>query len=127
MALFRKLPIAVRNTPVDIVRHAKAAVLADLNQGQFPDGHWDMAAALEILEFIHDADWLLSRLRRAADRLILTYQPFSEGAEDGVSSRRAAGFVNDYTKPDLHALLQNAVWSIDRMQAAAARTLIVAQ
>ena len=60
-------------TPVDLVRYADATVLADLNDNQFPDGNWDCALALELLEHIHDVPALLSRIRAAAGTFICTY------------------------------------------------------
>ena len=58
--------------PVDLVRYADATMLADLNDNQFPDGYWDCALALELLEHIHDVPALLSRIRPAAGTSICT-------------------------------------------------------
>lgn len=107
MALFRKMPMAVTYTPVDLVRYSQATVLADLNQAQFPEGHWDCAVLLETVEFIHDAAWLLHMIKSAADHLIMTYRgPTGPDTAD----RRSAGYVNDFTDGQLRQLLRAAGW-----------------
>jgi len=126
MELFRALPISVRYTPLDLVRYSKVTVLADLNQGHFPDGHWDFATVLEVLEFIHDAPELLHRLRNAADRLILTYRTRPEGRPNELKSRRQAGFVNDFTADELRDLLQTAEWQIEELRTDGNITLVLA-
>ena len=109
MALFGKLPIAVKYDPLDLFRLAKATIVADLNDGGFPNGHWDTIVALDILEFLHDVPGLLSRSRRAADRLILSYRRHSG---ESLAGRRAAGYFNDFSEDGLRRMLGGAGWKI---------------
>jgi FkbM family methyltransferase len=127
MALFRKLPISVRYTPLDFVRFAKATVLADLNRGQFPDGHWDTAALLAVLEYIHDPEALLRRIRAAADRLILCSDLAAENADAAaLARRRAAGYVHDLTEAALRRRLADAGWTIETARPSEAGFIIAA-
>ena len=71
MELFRKLPIAVKYTPLDIVRFSNDTIIADLNQNQFPAGYWDMGTLLGVLEYIHDGLGLLKNLRSALENSTL--------------------------------------------------------
>ena len=124
MALFSKMPIAVAYTPLDLVRYSNATVLADLNQAQFPDGHWDCAVLLETLEFIHDAAWLLKTIKKAADNLIMTYRVPTGTA---MSARRRAGYFNDFTAKQLRQLLESTGWRDIELQTAAPYTILSAK
>jgi len=66
MAMALRLKVGSQYTPVDIIRYAAATVLVDLNDDQFPEGKWDFALALELLEYIHDVPKLLARLAELA-------------------------------------------------------------
>ena len=124
MALFSKMPIAVAYTPLDLVRYSDATVLADLNQAQFPGGHWDYAVLLETLEFIHDPAWLMQTVKKAADHLIMTYR-----VPDGTAMavRRTAGYFNDFTAEQLRELLEAAGWMEIELQTAAPYTIVTAK
>ncbi len=112
MALFRKLPISVKYTPLDIVRFSKNTVIADLNQNQFPRGYWDMATLLGVLEYIHDVDRLLARLRKSAGRLYITYHGVPSNLSCDHEDRRACGYVNDHSEKELVAKLSSTGWEI---------------
>ena len=124
MALFGKMPIAVTYTPVDLVRYSSATVLADLNQGQFPHGHWDCAVLLETLEFIHDVAWLLKTIKASAGHLIMTYRAL---ARQEITFRRSAGYFNDFTVEQLCRLLEAAGWVDIELKAADPYTIVSAR
>ncbi|MDA0655824.1 MAG: FkbM family methyltransferase [Proteobacteria bacterium] len=123
MRLFQKMPMAVRYTPLDLFRYAKATILADLNQNQFPEGHWSFASILETLEFIHDAPSLLRRVKASADHLILTYR-VAEGAD--MAARRASGYVNDYSAEEFLSLISKTGWTLDECRHTGPYTVILA-
>jgi len=112
MRLFQKLPIAVKYTPLDIVRFSKKTVIADLNQNQFPRGHWDMATLLGVLEYVHDVDCLFARLRTSVDHLYITYHGVPLRLSCDHEDRRASGYVNDHSEEELVAKLVSASWEI---------------
>ena len=112
MELFRKIPIAVKYTPLDIVRFSKNTVIADLNQNQFPIGRWDMATLLGVLEYIHDVDRLFERLRSSSGRLYIVYHCVPVGVSRDHEDRRASGYVNDHSEKELVAKLISASWEI---------------
>ena len=112
MELFRKLPIAVKYTPLDLVRFSKNTVIADLNQNQFPKGRWDMATLLGVIEYIHDVDRLFARLRLSVGRLYITYHGLSSRLSCDHEDRRGLGYVNDHSEQELVAKLLSARWEI---------------
>ena len=112
MTLFQKLPIAVKYTPLDIVRFSKNTIIADLNQNQFPRGHWDMATLLGVLEYIHDVDRLFARLRTSVRQLYIVYHSVPSRVSCDHEDRRASGYVNDYSEKELVAKLVSASWEI---------------
>jgi FkbM family methyltransferase len=108
MAPIGHLDPGVAYTPLDLLRFAETTVVCDLNDGQFPDGAWDCALALELLEYIHDLAALLVRTRKAAAHLILTYRCSAGG---GGEARRAAGYFNDLDLEALKKLLAETGWT----------------
>lgn len=123
MAVLSRLSMSTRYTPVDLVRYSKATVLCDLNDGQFPEGTWDCALALALLEHIHDIPALLRRIRNAAKRLIVTYETvetLSDAAE-----RRQRGYFNDYDSATLRAIFEATGWQVTRLEGHGAETLFV--
>ena len=112
MRLFQKLPIAVKYTPLDIVRFSKNTVIADLNQNQFPRGHWDMATLLGVLEYVHDVDCLFARLRTSVGHLYIIYHGVPLRLSCDHEDRRASGYVNDHSEEELVAKLVSASWEI---------------
>src|SRR4030095_12499288 len=59
--------------PADVVRLSDRTILTDLNRGGFPDGQFDVVAALGVLEFVHDAAAVLTTARDRAGLMIATY------------------------------------------------------
>jgi FkbM family methyltransferase len=100
-------------TPLDLIRYASATIVADLNQDGFPDGEWDCALALELLEHIHDVPALLANIHASCSLLICTYECVNNGDDTSeVQKRRERGFFNDYDQEDLHQMLQSAGWRV---------------
>ena len=97
-------------TPVDLIRYASATVLADLNEGDFPDGEWDCALALALLEHVHDVPALLNKIRAASDRLICTYEGVEEIGD--IAERRALGYFNDFDRDALQKMFTAAGWRV---------------
>jgi FkbM family methyltransferase len=110
MPIVTKMKTGTAYTPVDLIRYAKATVVMDLNDGHFPDGAWDCALALELLEHIHDVPALLARCRASCKRLIATYRSVEE--LDDRTRRRQQGFFNDFDRAALQAKLRAAGWQV---------------
>lgn len=106
MKIAAHLRMGSRYTPVDLVRYASSTVLADLNDGRFPEGQWDCALALALFEHVHDVPALLARIRLAAKRLICVYECVEEVGD--IALRRERGYFNDLDRPALQAKLQAA-------------------
>ena len=127
MELFRKLPIAVKYTPLDIVRFSNDTIIADLNQNQFPAGYWDMGTLLGVLEYIHDGLGLLKNLRSALGKLYIIYDIVSCDTVTNIEERRSCGYVNDYSVTNLSALLKEANWDITSIKNSNDQVLVSAQ
>ncbi len=110
-------------TPVDLIRYADATVLVDLNEGQFPEGEWDCALALELLEYIHDIPALLVHISRVTARLVCTYRCAEEGTDP--ASRRAKGYFNDFDRGTIEAMLNDTGWRMGEVESHDPYTLFV--
>lgn len=110
MALRTMLPQGCRYTPADLVARSEDTILVDLNQGQFPDGKFDVAVLLNVLEFVHEPAKLLAKCRQAAGTLVLSYHVDGGGDK---RARRESGYFNDLSESQLQAMLKQAGWRVD--------------
>ena len=85
-------------------------MLADLNDNGFPEGKWDCALALALLEHIHDVPALLTKVRSSCQRLICIYVCQEDVGE--VEVRRANGFFNDFSRAELRGFFEAAGWRV---------------
>lgn len=108
MALPKVLPPGCDYQPHDLFQATAQTNVADLNQGQFPTGEYDIVVALEVFEFIHNLEAVLKLCANVTKRLILTYRV---NVTD-IPTRRSLGFVHDYDKPALTNLLKSAGWRV---------------
>lgn len=110
MALRDRLPAGCRYVPADLIARGEDTVLLDLNQGQFPDGEFDVVALLDVIDYLHAPGAVLAKCRQAAPTLILSCHPHAGG---DVRARRQRGFFSDLTERDLETALQQAGWRVD--------------
>jgi FkbM family methyltransferase len=122
MALKALLPPGCRYTPADLLARSADCQVVDLNQRHFPRGAYDCVVLLEVLEYLHDAPWLLQRCRQAAPRLIFTYHV--RGPES-VEDRRQRGWFSDLDADELCALLGKAGWRMHSESALGEARLLV--
>lgn len=78
MALRGALAPGCRYRPADLVAFAPETVVVDLNDGQFPDGTFDVAVLLDVVEFLHDPRATLAAAAKVASRLVMSYRLASE-------------------------------------------------
>jgi hypothetical protein len=123
-ALRTALPPGCSYMSADLIARSDACQIVDLNQGQFPGGHYDVATLLEVLEYLHDPSTVLQQCRAAADHLVLIYTPFA-GPDAQIIARRQRGFVNDLSQGELETLLHQAGWSVKQRQGIADAVLLV--
>ncbi|MGH6954819.1 MAG: FkbM family methyltransferase [Alphaproteobacteria bacterium] len=100
-------PPGVRYIPADLIARDPAAIVVDLNSGDFPPDRYDGVVMLEVLEYLHDPQAVLARTRGAAPRLLLSYRVHGGG---DTPERRAEGLFNDFTREEVVALLGEADW-----------------
>ncbi len=120
MALRHAIAPGCRYQPADLLAFAPETLVVDLNDGQFPDGAFDVAVFLDVVEFLHDPRATLAAAANAAERLIMSYRLVAAGSAapngDGAwrERRRGRGFFNDFADKTLLALLDAAGWSLDQ-------------
>ncbi len=121
MALRRLLPTGCRYRPADLLPFDAETIVVDFNQGQFPAGAYDIAVALDLLEFIHEPRAWLTRVGAAAPRLLLSYRPATGGDE---AARREQGYFHDLSADDLAGLVTSAGFVVSDRDMAGERLLL---
>ena len=91
------------------MRLSDRTILTDLNRGGFPDGQFDVVAALGVLEFVHDAAAVLTTARDRAGLMIATYCAKNT---DNLDTRLERGYVNDFTRDEFVRACQKSGWQI---------------
>ncbi len=122
MALARVLAPDCRYQPADLVGFSQDTQIVDLNDGGFPEGAYDVAVFLDVLEFLHDPAAVLRAAATVTGRLIVSYRIVGaagtganadSGGSAGKDGRRSLGFFNDFGEAEVLALLEAAGWSVD--------------
>jgi len=117
MELRRRLPLGASYRPADLVAWSGDCELVDLNFGPFPAGHYpdrhyEVIAALGLLEYLHDPAALIATSRASAYRLIVTYPVVESGLP--IVARRGHGWMNDFDLAGFEGLLTGAGWRISQ-------------
>jgi hypothetical protein len=108
-ALSRHIPDSCSYTPADLVRRSDRTIVADVNRGEFPDGDYDVVAALGLFEYVHNVKGLLATIHQRAPMLVTSYCTSTTSDPD---TRLERGFVNDYTLNHFVDLCQSAGWVV---------------
>ncbi|MCU0838603.1 MAG: class I SAM-dependent methyltransferase [Rhodospirillales bacterium] len=121
MALRRLLPTGCRYHPVDLLPFDAETIVVDFNQGQFPAGSYDIAVALDLVEFVHEPRAWLTRVGEAVPRLLVSYRP-ATGADE--TARREQGYFHDLRTDDWVALVGSAGFVVSEREMAGERLLL---
>ena len=108
-ALARYIPESCTYTPADLVRRSERTVVADVNRGEFPDGDFDVIAALGLFEYVHDVKKLLIKIHQRVPMLVTSY---CTRTADDPETRLERGFVNEYSLNELVDLCQSVGWVV---------------
>jgi hypothetical protein len=108
-ALSRYIPDSCSYTPADLVQRSTRTIVADVNRGEFPDGEYDVIAALGLFEYVHDVRRLLATIHQRAPMLVTSYCVRTTTQPE---PRLERGFVNDYTLNQFVDLCQSAGWVV---------------
>ena len=93
-----------RYTPSDIVDRGPGTLICDLNADLPPDfGRHDVAIFSGVLEYLNDVPALISCLYQHTDQIIASYA----ATESNKRSRRARGWVNDFSSRDFVKIFEN--------------------
>jgi len=95
--------------PSDVIARTNDTLVADLNQHQFPSGNFDAVVALGVLEYIHDLEWLLARMREASPVAIVSYSASRDGL---LAPRLGLGWMNHLALPDVYRLIGSVGWTV---------------
>ena len=109
MALAKVLAPECTYVPADLVARSDDCHVVDVNQGQFPQGRYDVVTLLEVLEYVHDIPPLLERVGSCAERLICSYHV---RGHETANERRQHGWFNDFSDGDIARMLAQARWRI---------------
>jgi FkbM family methyltransferase len=112
MALRRRMPLGSHYQPADLVAWSADCLTLDLNRGIFPDGKYDVIAALGLLEYLQHPAAILAAPRAASYRMIVTYPPYDRAMP--IAARRGFGWLNDIDLAGFESLLVGAGWRIAR-------------
>ena len=110
MELRRRMPLGAHYQPADLVAWSADCQTVDLNYGPFPAGHYEVIAALGLLEYLQDPAALIAAARSAAYRLIVTYP--IEDSRLPIPARRGYGWMNDIDLAGFESMLVGAGWRI---------------
>lgn len=113
MELGNFLPPGCTYIPADIVSRCEGCLVADLNAGVFPEIEADCTTILGVLEYLHRPEQTLREAAEHAKRLIFSYVTFWHGSTE---YRRGMGWVNDFRRADLDAMLTVSGWKIEAAQ-----------
>ena len=106
MALERFLPTGCSYQPCDLAARDARTIVCDFNAGEFPtDVACDIVSVLGVLEYIYDAPAFLAKLAALNRPVVMSY---CMAGERGPADRRALGWVNDFAREQLGALLAAA-------------------
>lgn len=103
------IPESCSYTPLDIVARTRDTIVADLNQGHYPDADFDVVVALYLLEFLHEPEKFLKWAMDAGKQLLLAYAPAQKGSAE---KRRRMGYFNDLNISELEKMLDKCGWKI---------------
>jgi hypothetical protein len=108
-ALARHIPESCVYVPADLVQRSARTQLVDVNRGQFPEGDFDVIAALGLCEYVHNVRLLLAKIHQRAPMLVTSY---CTRTTDDPETRLERGFVNDYSLNEFVDLCQAAGWVV---------------
>ncbi len=113
MVLRGLLPAGCKYTPSDVVGRGPGTLVIDLNARELPaiPPH-DVAVFSGVLEYIFDVPRLIKHLSQSVDCIIASYAVADLCPQS--STRRASGWVNDFTARELEDLFGRAGFQTDR-------------
>ena len=114
MQLKSLLPENCTYTPADQVKWTDEVVKIDLDQQEFPPGHFDCVVILGVLEYLQAPAFPITRAAESSAKLITTYcHPLPD---TDIARRRQNGWVNDLSEAELTALFIAAGWTLSHSE-----------
>jgi hypothetical protein len=111
MALEGHLHRKTKYVPIDVCRRDDRTVVCDFNKEPIPETGADVAACLDILEYIFDPQQFMQAIVSHYPRCVVSYGVAD--AAGSTESRRAKAWVNDLTRADIENLFVACGWKID--------------
>ena len=114
MILREFLPEACQYTPSDLVDRGQGTFVCDLNVPKLPSfPKHDVAVFSAVLEYVNDVPRLISHLCRVVDVVIASYAVTDWNVS--VVTRRAAGWVNDYSSREFENIFLKCGFHPDKI------------
>lgn len=108
LALGKHLPEGCRYQPADLRAWTDEVIAIDLDDGDFPDGEYDVIAMLGVFEYLRDPADVCERAARHADRLVTSF--CHPRPDHDPTVRRARGWINAHGERQFAAMLNQAGW-----------------
>ena len=107
------LPKGCDYTPTDLVDRGEGTIVCDLNGTSLPEPRpYDVAVFSGVLEYVVDVPRLISHLSKSVEVIIASYVV----AQSNRVSRRAHGWVIDYTSAQFVEVFENARFCCDHSE-----------
>jgi hypothetical protein len=115
--LRRYLYEGCKYVPSDYLDRGNGTLVCDLNKGEFPEGRYDYVVTLGVVEYVHDVDWMFSRIYGVGKYYILTYNVIRDEDEgDAILIQRVNryGWRNAFSRAELVRKLESAGWKVKK-------------
>ncbi len=114
MILREELPKDCSYTPVDLWQRHPDIIVANLNEGEFPEGAWDTIVILGVIEYLENPSLVLRTAHLRAQQLIITCPTWPILNARSIQHPEARGQVNYFRTADFSSLLRRTGWTIER-------------
>ncbi|MBC2777789.1 glycosyltransferase [Parasphingopyxis marina] len=114
LSLKEKLPPGCIYQGLDQRSWSDEVIAMDLDTGDFPNGDYDVAAMLGLIEYLSGPAGVLALAAATARRLIVSYCHPCEGGDPGLREKR--GWINAYDNREFLQLLEGAGWQVEAME-----------
>jgi SAM-dependent methyltransferase len=112
MTLKDVLPEGCTYTGTDILPHYPGVVVANLNLMQFPEGEFDVATMLGVLDFLENPLWVLRAICSHSRKLIFSYGGDYFWTKSAIRRWSAACRLNFLRANEVRYLLALAGWRV---------------
>lgn len=117
LVLKKYLHPACRYQPCDLYPRSPDCLVADLNAGQFPPGHYDWVVMLGVFQFLTNPAAVVARCRSVASNAVFSYSPTVNvpPTPGEILWREGEGWINHYSRDEYFSVIREAGWAISKV------------